>query len=65
MLRLADAQRGVLIQAIPAVAHLAVGTLVFGQFLRQRPFSIALALTGIGVWLGFIAVTVVLAGGKR
>jgi hypothetical protein len=65
MLRLTDAQRAVLVQAIPAVAHLAVGTLVFGQFLRQQPFSIVLALVGIGIWLGFVIVTVVIAGGKR
>ena len=65
MLRLTDAQRTVLVQAIPAVAHLAVGTLVFGQFLRQQSFSTGLALTGIAFWFALIAGTVVIAGGKR
>jgi hypothetical protein len=64
MLRLADAQRAVLVQAIPAVAHLAVGTFVFGQFLRQQPLSTGLALTGIALWFALITETVLIAGGK-
>jgi len=65
MLRLTDAQRAVLVQAIPAVGQLAVGTLVFGQFLRQQPFSPWLALGGIALWFVFVGITVVFAGGKR
>jgi hypothetical protein len=65
MLRLTDAQRAVLVQAIPAVAHLAVGTCVFGQFLRQQPFSFPLALAGIALWFVFVGIAVVFAGGKR
>ena len=64
MVRLTDAQRAVLVQAFPAVAHLAVGGLVFGQFLRDRPFSIGLALAGVGVWLWLVGFAVVLARGK-
>jgi hypothetical protein len=30
--------------------------LVFGQFLRQRPFSFLLALAGIGLWFVFIGI---------
>lgn len=65
MLRLTDAQRAVLVQAIPAVAHLAVGTLVFGQFLRQQPFSFLLALAGIALWFIFIGIAVVYAARKQ
>lgn len=65
MLRSTDPQRAVLIQAFPAVAHLGVGALVFGQFLRERPFSLWLALAGIGIWLGSISIALVFAGGKR
>jgi hypothetical protein len=65
MLRLNDAQRAVLVQAIPAVAHLAVGAMVFGQFLRQQPFSAGLALAGIAFWVVFVSITVVFAGGKQ
>lgn len=65
MLRLAEAQRAVLVQAIPAVANLAIGAMVFGQFLRQQPFSIGLALAGVGFWFMFVSIAVVFAGGKR
>ena len=65
MIRLTDAQRAVLVQALPAVAHLGLGALVFGQFLREQPFSIRLALAGIAVWMGFVSVAVVLAGRKQ
>ena len=65
MLRLTDGQRAVLVQAFPAAANLGLGALVFGQFLRQQPFSIALAVAGIGVWLVGVAVALLLAGGKQ
>ena len=65
MLRLSDPQRAVLVQVIPAVANLAVGAMVFGQFLRPQPYSMALAATGIAFWLVFVGMAVVVAGGKR
>jgi uncharacterized membrane protein YbjE (DUF340 family) len=65
MLRLTDPQRAVLVHAIPAVANLAVGAMVFGQFLRQQPFSAGLAVAGIGFWFAFVGLTVVVAGGDR
>ena len=65
MLRLTDAQRAVLIQAIPAAAHLAVGAMVVGQFLRQQRFSPWLAMSGLGFWLVFVGIAVVIAGGKQ
>jgi len=65
MIRLADGQRAVLVQAFPAAANLGLGALVFGQFLRQQPFSISLAMAGAGIWLAGVAVAFVLAGGKR
>lgn len=65
MLKLTDRQRPVLVQTIPAVANLGVGTLVFGQFLRQEPFSIGLALAGTGIWVVLVSMTLVLAEGTR
>jgi len=65
MLRLSDPQRGVLVHAIPAVANLGLGALVFGQFLRQQSFSISLAGAGIALWFALITSTLVIAGGKR
>jgi hypothetical protein len=35
------------------------------EFLRQQSFSMLLALAGIGIWVGFVAFAVVLAGGRR
>ncbi|MSO82013.1 MAG: hypothetical protein EXQ53_01765 [Acidobacteria bacterium] len=65
MVKLTDAQRAVLVQAFPAIAHLGLGALVFGQFLRDQPFSWWLAFAGVGVWLWFVSVALVVAGGKR
>ncbi len=65
MLRLTDAQRAVLVQAFPALAHLAAGTLVFGQFIRQQPFSVVLALSGMTIWIVFVSTTLFIAGGKQ
>ncbi len=65
MLRLSDPQRAVLVQAVPAVANLVLGAMVFGQFLRQQPFSAGLAFAGIVFWVVFVGFTVLLAGGKR
>ena len=65
MLRWTDAQRSVLMQVLPAVANLGVGTMVFGQFLRQQPFSTGVALAGVGFWFVLVSLTLVLAGGKQ
>ena len=65
MLRLSDPQRAVLVQVVPAVANLAVGALLFGQFLRDEPFSVSQASGGIVFWLAAIGVTLWLAGAKR
>lgn len=65
MLRLKDAERAVLVQAVPAVAHLAAGTLVFGQFIRQQAFSIPLAFVGIAFWFAAIGLALLIAGGKK
>jgi hypothetical protein len=65
MLKLTDAQRAVLVQAFPAVGHLAVGGLVFGQFLREQPFSIWLACAGIAIRGFAVAAAVMVAGAER
>jgi hypothetical protein len=65
MLRLTDAQRAVLVQAFPAVGHLAVGGLVFGQFLREQPFSMWLAFAGITIWGIAVTSAVMVAGAER
>jgi hypothetical protein len=55
----------VLVQAFPAVGHLAVGGLVFGQFLRQQTFSMGLAVVGIAIWVFTVALAVTFAGAER
>ncbi len=65
MVRLTDTQRAVLTQAFAAVAHLGLGAMVFGQFLREQPFSFRLGLAGVGIWLWFVAMAIAAAGGKR
>ena len=65
MLRLNDAQRTVLVQAFPAVAHLAVGGLVFGQFLSEQPYSVPLALIAVVGWLVCVSLAVIIAKGER
>jgi hypothetical protein len=55
MLRLSREQRRTLADKLPDAANLALGALVFGQFLQERPFSPVLAATGVGVWLALLA----------
>ena len=50
---------------VPDFANLAVGALLFGQFLGDRPFSLSLALCGLGSWAVLFAWAVVLAARKK
>ena len=62
MLRLKLRQREILIEKGADMANLAIGGLVFGQFLRSEPFSLPIAIGGIAVWTIVMGVTIVLAG---
>ncbi|MGH9256893.1 MAG: hypothetical protein ACRD3C_20210 [Vicinamibacterales bacterium] len=48
---------------LPDAANLALGALVFAQFLEDRPFSRQLAAAGIGIWLVLLACALLL--GRR
>ena len=61
MLRLKPRQREVLIEKVPDAANLAAGSMFFGQFLTDRPFSVVLGLTGITAWVAFWVFTLLLA----
>lgn len=63
MLRLSQEQRRTLVDKLPDAANLALGALVFGQFLEDRPFSQQLATAGIGIWLVLLACALLL--GRR
>ncbi|OFW13449.1 MAG: hypothetical protein A3F70_11220 [Acidobacteria bacterium RIFCSPLOWO2_12_FULL_67_14] len=58
-------QRAVVLDKFPDVANLAVGALVFGQFLGSESYSLALAAAGIAAWSALIVITLVIAGGHR
>jgi hypothetical protein len=62
MLRLNPRQRDVLIEKMPDVANLAAGSMFLGQFLTERPFSVALAVAGVAGWIACWALTLVLSG---
>ena len=51
MLHLKPRQREVLIEKWPDMANLAIGGLVFGQFLRPEPFSLSIAVGGLAIWV--------------
>ncbi len=57
MLRLRPGQRRVLIDRVPELANYIVGSLFFGQFLTERPFSYALAVASVALWFAAIAFT--------
>jgi hypothetical protein len=52
----------VLIEKMPDVANLAAGSMFLGQFLTERPFSVALAVAGVAGWIACWALTLVLSG---
>jgi hypothetical protein len=39
--------------------------MVFGQVLAERPFSTALAIVGLGIWIILVTVSVGLEGRNR
>lgn len=50
MLRFTSRQRKMVIGKVPDLANLTFRSMVVGQFLTDRPFSLRLALIGFGVW---------------
>ena len=55
MLGLTQEQRRTLVDKLPDTANLAVGALVFGQFVGDRPFSRLVAAAGLTIWLALLA----------
>jgi hypothetical protein len=62
MVGLAKEQRRMLIDKLPDAANIALGGLVFGQFLGDRPFSVGVAVLGIVTWAAFLGGAFVLGG---
>ena len=61
MLRLKPAHRVVLADKLPDAANVVLAGFVVGQAISERPFSLALASIGTGVWVAFMVVAVLLA----
>jgi hypothetical protein len=64
MLRLKPAQRRVLVAHLPELANVGAGSLLFGQFLSDRPYSVGLAVLGVVAWSILIGVVFLLAAGE-
>ena len=65
MVGLSTEQRRMLIDKLPDAANLALGALVFGQFLGERPFSLGTGFLGVGTWALLLAYAFVLGREKR
>jgi len=65
MVELTSEQRQMLIDKLPDAANLALGALVFGQFLGDRPFSLGVATLGTGAWAVLLGAAFVLGRRKR
>ena len=63
MVGLTTEQRRMLMDKLPDAANLALGALVFGQFLGDRPFSVGVAVLGMATWAAFLGGAFVLGGG--
>jgi hypothetical protein len=62
MLRLKLRQRDLLIEKVPDVANLTAASTFFGQLLTDRPFSLAVALTGVAASILLWSCALLLAG---
>lgn len=65
MVRFKAEQRQVLVEKLPDAANLVMGALFLGQFLNERPSSLALALSGIAAWIAFMIFALVVARGDE
>ena len=64
MLDLNRQQRSVLAEKLADTANPAVAGMVFGQTLSGEPFSPLLAVAGSVMWIGFLALSVLLTRGN-
>ncbi len=62
MLDLNPRQRALVGDKLFDFGNVAAGGMVFGQFLADRPFSIALGIGGLVVWVACFVLSVALEG---
>ena len=56
--------RAFVAEGLRDVANLAVGGMVFGQFLGERPFSVLVASAGVAIWMVLMSYAVFLRARK-
>ena len=62
MIRFERRQRSALSETLRELANLAAAALGLGQFVMVQPFSPLLMLMGIGFWIAFVGVGLLLEG---
>ena len=65
MVRLKAEQRRVIVDKVPDLADIGADVFIFWQFVGQQPASFRLFVLGVLIWVGVMAVSVVIAGGKQ
>jgi hypothetical protein len=63
ILRLSERQRDDLIDKLPDTANLALGGMLFAQFVGGQIFSTVAALAGAAVWMVLMGSSIMLAKG--
>ena len=58
-------QRTLVADKLFDAANVAAGAMVFGQFVTEGPFSIAVAIVGLVIWITFVIASVALEGRSR
>jgi hypothetical protein len=51
-----------LVEKVPDLANLTLASSVLGQFLGDAPFSLAVAVPGVGAWAAMMSLAFLLAG---
>ena len=62
MLKLTTEQRSLVADKMGDAATLGLGGLVIGQILSDRPFSLAVGIGGVVLWIALIGVAIIVRG---
>jgi hypothetical protein len=58
-------QRMLFAETLRDIANVGGGAMMFGSFLSDRPFSLAIASAGFVIWAAGVSFAILLAGRKR
>ena len=65
MLEFSEKLRTMLAEKLMDTANVALGAMVFGQFLNERPLSIWVGSLGAAIWAGLMMCGAILVGRRR